>query len=64
MLILKPLIVTIFFNTFYQPSKSLLLGMKCVIDRQDFLIQRFKGYTATVLGLTSIHKVKKMYDFF
>ena len=25
-----------FINTFYQPSKSLLLGMKCVIDRQDF----------------------------
>ena len=25
-----------FFNTFYQPSKSLLLGMNCVFDRQDF----------------------------
>ena len=37
MLILNPLIVTI-FNTFYQLSKSLLLGMKSVIDRQDFQI--------------------------
>ena len=37
MLILNPLIVT-FFNTFYQLNKSLLLGMKCVIDRQDFQI--------------------------
>ena len=27
-----------FFNTFYQLSKSLSLGMKCVIDRQDFQI--------------------------
>ena len=25
-----------FFNTFYQSSKSLLLGKKCVIDRQTF----------------------------
>ena len=37
MLILQPFIVTIFYYI-YQPSKSLLLGMKCVIDRQDFQI--------------------------
>ena len=63
MLILKSLIVTIFLIHFISRVNR-CYWMKCVIDRQDFLIQRFKGYTATVLGLTSIHKVKKMYDFF
>ena len=32
------------FNPFYQPIKSLLLGMKCVLEHQDLLIFGLRLY--------------------